>query len=197
MKKLKILLTGFDPFGGENINPSYEAVKRINNFDNIEIIKSEIPTSFVLGPQKVLNICKLEDPDIIICMGQAGGRKYISLERLAFNYMNARIPDNDKNMPQNTNIYVGGELAYETSFDLNKIMLKLPKDKFEISYNAGTFVCNTVYYSILKYAKENNKSALFVHVPYIKEQIKDDETSFMELNDIVICIEKLIEEICR
>ena len=100
---MKILVTGFDPFGGEKINPAFEAVKLIPDcIEGAEIIKLEVPTVFKKGPQATIDAIEKYHPDYVFCIGQAGGRSQITPEFVGINYAQARIPDNDGDQPQST-----------------------------------------------------------------------------------------------
>lgn len=97
----KVLLTGFDPFGGETVNPSWEAVKRLNGAADgpASIVSEQVPTVFYKSLAVLREAIKKHQPDIIICVGQAGGRMQITPERVAINLNEARIPDNERNQP--------------------------------------------------------------------------------------------------
>ncbi|HEX5906049.1 MAG TPA: peptidase C15, partial [Propionibacteriaceae bacterium] len=113
---MKILVTGFDPFGGEPINPSWEAVRRLPDaVKSIEIIKAQIPTSFGRSADVVRTAILEHDPDVVVCVGQAGGELGISAERVASNVDEGRIPDNDGNQPIDTRIRADGPAAYFSS----------------------------------------------------------------------------------
>lgn len=173
---MKVLLTGFDPFGGEDINPAFEAVKALD--DNIlgaEIIKREIPTVFYKSIGILEQLITEEKPDIVICVGQAGGRYDISLERVAINIDDARIKDNEGNQPIDAKIYEDGENAYFSSLPI-KVMAKMIRESgipASVSNTAGTFVCNHIMYGLLYliHKKYPNIKGGFIHVPYLPEQV--------------------------
>ncbi len=197
---MKILLTGFDPFGEDIINPSYEAIKRIKDFNDIDIIKCELPTVRYESVERIKDIIEKEkDIDYIISFGQAGGRKAISLERVAINCDDYRIQDNRGNQPKDEKIIEDGPDAYFSNLPLRKIEKALNDKniKVEISNSAGTFVCNHIFYSI-RYLCETKYPYIksgFIHVPYIETQIKDEATPYMKLDDIILAIETIIEVI--
>ena len=200
-KKMKILVTGFDPFGGEKINPSYEAVKGLpDRIGDAEIIKMEIPTVRYRSVDVLSE--KIEElwPDAVISVGQAGGANAIRIERIAVNLDDYRIPDNDGNQPVDTPIYVGGSSAYFSTLPIKAIRDALVDKGIaaEISNSAGLFVCNHVFYSVrhlceTKYAGKGIISG-FIHVPFIPEQtLGKPEVPSMPLEDIVKALVTAVE----
>lgn len=189
---MKVLITGFDPFGGEKINPAYEAVKRLpDEIENSEIIKIEIPTVFKKSYQKLEENIKIHNPDIVICIGQAGGRFEITPERVAINIDDARIKDNEGNQPIDQKIFEDGDPAYFSTLPIKAMVkeIKLQNIPASISNTAGTFVCNHIMYSLLYLINKKypNIKGGFIHVPFINEQIIDKRnTPYMNLNDIII-----------
>lgn len=173
---MKILITGFDPFGGENINPAFEAVKRLpDQINGADIIKVEIPTVFVKGGEVLRASVKKYQPDVTICIGQAGGRSGVTVEKVAINLMEARIEDNEGQKPMGKPIYEQGENAYFATIPVKAIVKKI-KDQgipSSVSYTAGTFVCNDVMYRLLYMIKNEypNMRGGFIHVPYLTEQV--------------------------
>ena len=140
---MKVLITGFDPFGGEPINPALEAVKKLPEIiSGAEIIKLEIPTVFRKSLEKIEEAIIKENPDIIISVGQAGGRFGITPERVAINIDDARIKDNEGNQPLDIRIFEDGENAYFSNLPV-KAMVKEVTDgglPASLSNTAGTFV---------------------------------------------------------
>jgi pyroglutamyl-peptidase len=191
-EKMKVLITGFDPFGGEKINPAYEAVKRLpDEIENSEIIKIEIPTVFKKSYQKLEENIKIHNPDIVICIGQAGGRFEITPERVAINIDDARIKDNEGNQPIDQKIFEDGDPAYFSTLPIKAMVkeIKLQNIPASISNTAGTFVCNHIMYSLLYLINKKypNIKGGFIHVPFINEQVIDKRnTPYMNLNDIII-----------
>ncbi|MHC1748905.1 MAG: pyroglutamyl-peptidase I [Cellulosilyticaceae bacterium] len=173
---MKVLITGFDPFGGEKINPALEAVKGLpDNIDGIEVIKLEIPTVFYKSLEKIEEAVKKHNPDIIISVGQAGGRFGITPERVAINVDDARIADNEKNTPVDTQVVDGAPAAYFSNLPI-KAMTKAIVDSgipASVSNSAGTFVCNHVMFGVLDmiHTKYKDVRGGFIHVPYIPAQV--------------------------
>ncbi len=171
-------MTGFDPFGGEKVNPSYEAVKLLpDQIGNAEIIKIEIPTEFTGCRSAVEEAIEKYCPDIVINVGQAGGRSTITPEKVAINLMDARIPDNAGEQPVDMPIHEDGENAYFASVPVKEMVAEIKENGIpaSVSYTAGTYVCNTVMYHVqyLIHKKYPNIRAGFIHVPFCPEQVLD------------------------
>ena len=173
---MKVLITGFDPFGGESVNPALEAVKALpDTIAGAEIIKLEIPTVFRKSLEKIEENIIKHSPDIVISIGQAGGRFGVTPERVTINIDDARIEDNEKNQPIDITIFEDGETAYFTNLPI-KAMVKEMQDggiPASVSNTAGTFVCNHVMYGIMYmiYKKYPTIKGGFIHVPYIPSQV--------------------------
>lgn len=196
---MRVLLTAFDPFGKDKINPALEALKLVKEKDEeIEIVKLEVKTIFKEGARSIFKKIEEVNPDIVLSIGQAGGRSDISLEFVGINYLDARIPDNAGNQPIGEKIFQDGENAYFSNLDVRRIVAYLNKNEIpaHVSYSAGTFVCNEILYSILYYRAKKNKSyrAGFMHVPFIPSQVLDKPNlPSMSIDMLVKAIEKTIE----
>ena len=124
----KILITGFDPFGGEKINPAYEAVKLLpDQIAGAEVIKLEVPTVFGKGPQKTVDAIEEYQPDYVLCIGQAGGRSQLTPEFVGINYVQARIPDNEGNQPMNQPLVEGAPAAYFATIPVHAMVEEMKK----------------------------------------------------------------------
>lgn len=187
---MKILVTSFEPFGNENINPSYEVLKNISDHIAIsEIIKMQVPTVFHLSINKVVEKIQSINPDVILSLGQAGKRYEISVERIAINIDDARIPDTIGQKPVDAIIDPEGDTAYFATIPVKKIVEEIKKEKIpaSVSNTAGTYVCNHLMYGVLNYIHKNRLQikAGFIHVPYLPEQVLDKPyTPFMSLDDM-------------
>ncbi|ADI26779.1 pyroglutamyl-peptidase I [Geobacillus sp. C56-T3] len=172
----KVLVTGFDPFGGETVNPSLEAVKQAAGWKNDRYIVEvrEIPTVFGQSLEILHDAMKQVDPDIVICVGQAGGRADISVERVAVNINDARIPDNEGHQPIDEPVVPGGPVGYWSTLPVKAIVHELRRHGIpaSVSYTAGTFVCNHVFYGLMHYIAQVKMPirAGFIHIPYLSEQ---------------------------
>lgn len=199
---MKILVTGFDPFGGEPTNPAIESVKRIDdNIEGAEIIKLEIPTVFHKSADVVEEKIKEVKPDVVLSIGQAGGRYGITVERVAINEDDARIEDNEGNQPIDVAIREDGAPAYFSTLPIKAMVEEIKKENLpaSVSNTAGTFVCNHIMYQDLYLAeKYGDIKAGFIHVPYLTEQVVDKkDTASMSLEDIVRGLNAAIRAIVK
>lgn len=198
---MKILITGFNPFGGESINPAYEVVKRLReNIAGAEVIKLQVPTAFNACVQHTIEKINEINPDFVLNIGQAGGRYAVSVERVAINIDDARIPDNLKQQPIDTKIDETGESAYFASIPIKAIVksIKAKNIPAAVSDSAGTYVCNHLMYGVLNYIHKNNLNikAGFIHIPFLFQQVTDKpNTPAMDINTMVTAIETAIEVI--
>ncbi|MVB11648.1 Pyrrolidone-carboxylate peptidase [Caprobacter fermentans] len=201
---MKILLTGFDPFGGDKVNPAYEAVKLLpKNIAGADIVTIEIPTVYQKSGEAVEKGIRQFQPDVVICIGQAGGRSGITVEMVAVNIADFRIADNEGNQPLNQSILEDGENAYFATVPVKAMVENIKKHGIpaRISYTAGTFVCNDVLYELLymiskKYPKIKGG---FIHVPFAPEQVleRPDGTASMPVETSAKALEHAIEAVVR
>ncbi|MBJ7897570.1 pyroglutamyl-peptidase I [Bacillus atrophaeus] len=189
--KPKVLFTGFDPFGGETVNPAWEAVKQLNGEDaeHAVIVSEQVPTVFKKSLKILRQAIHKHQPDIVICVGQAGGRMQITPERVAINLDDARIPDNEGNQPIDEPISENGPAAYWTGLPIKRIVEHMKENGVPaaVSHTAGTFVCNHLFYGLMD---EINKNAPrikggFIHIPYIPEQTINKQAPSLSLEMIV------------
>ena len=199
---MKILVTGFDPFGGETVNPAYEAVKLLpETIAGAEIIKLEIPTVFSKSGPAVEAGIQAHQPDVVLNIGQAGGRSCVTIEQVGINLAEARIPDNAGEQPVGQPLQADGPTAYFATIPV-KAMVKNVREHgipCHISYTAGTYVCNCVMYNVLHLAatKYPHIRAGFIHVPFANEQVveKSNGTPSASLETIAKALEYAIEAI--
>ena len=183
----RLLVTGFDPFGGEAVNPSREAVFSLPEvIVEYELTRLEVPTVFGLAAETVLAVAEDLRPDAILCVGQAGGRSAITPEVVAINLREASIPDNEGNRPVNLPVVPDGPAAYFSTLPVRDMVasikeLGLPA---QLSYSAGAFVCNDLLYTLLHRYAGTSVLVGFVHVPYLPHQAKEGVPS-MALEDLV------------
>ena len=174
---MKIIVTGFDPFGGEKINPSIECVKALPEIEGVELIRLELPTVFKESAKRLNEVINDVKPDAVLSVGQAGGRPGITMERIAINVDDARIPDNISQQPIDEAIQVEGEAAYFSTLPIKRIVKAIREAGIsaEVSNSAGTFVCNHIMYQSLFAATKADKpfKAGFMHIPFIPEQATD------------------------
>ena len=156
---MKIIVTGFDPFGGETINPSIECVKALPEIEGVELIRLELPTVFKESAKRLNEVINDVKPDAVLSVGQAGGRPGITMERIAINVDDARIPDNISQQPIDEAIQLDGEAAYFTTLPIKRIVKAIREAGIpaEVSNSAGTFVCNHIMYQALFAATKADK----------------------------------------
>ena len=187
----KLLITGFDPFGGAVINPAWEAVKLLpETIADFEVHKLEIPTVFGLASEKVLEKAAELCPDAILCIGQAGGRDAVTPERIAVNIRDAKIPDNLGNQPVGEYVVPDGPAAYFATVPV-MAMAQAIRDAHipgAVSNSAGAFVCNDTLYALLHHYAGTPVKVGFIHVPWLPEQ----GTPSLELEKTATALEAAI-----
>lgn len=198
---MRILVTGFEPFGGETINPSWEAVKLLpEKIKDAEIIKLEIPTVRNRVLDVIENSIATYDPDVILSIGQAGGRPDITVERIGINIDDFRIPDNEGTQVTDEPIVPDGPAAYFVTLPV-KDMVQNIKDRgipASVSNTAGTFVCNHVIYGVCHMiaTKYPGKRSGFIHIPYLPQQVIDKpQMPSMSIENLVTGLSAAIEKI--
>lgn len=197
---MKALITGFQPFGSEDINPSYEAVKLLpSEIGGLSLIKLELPVEFNVAAELLRTEIIKSSPDFVICLGQAGGRASVSVEKIAINLIDAVIPDNAGSQPSDVKVKEDGENAYFSLLPVKAIVSKIREAgiQADISYSAGTYVCNEIMYQLLYMIDRefNNIRGGFIHVPYTDAQIVDKRTLLphMPLKDIAEAVRIAVE----
>lgn len=184
-----VLLTGFDPFGGASVNPSWQAVQALHGEHLLDhaVVAAQLPTVFGESLRCLTALLDEHRPALVICVGQAGGRGAISLERVAINVDDAPIADNAGGQPIDTPVRPGAPAAYFTGLPIKAMLAELRAAGIaaEVSQTAGTFVCNHVFYGLMRTLATRrtlrHTRGGFVHVPWLPEQ----GTPSMALDDIV------------
>lgn len=171
----RILLTGFDPFGGENINPSWEAVRALHGrrIGGHRVVARLLPTEFAASLRMLKAAVRETAPAILLGVGQAGGRERLSIERVAINLQDARIPDNTGAQPIDLPVIAGAPAAYFSTLPVKAMLAALREHGLpaSLSHTAGTYVCNHVAYAMLHLAAtRRGVRAGFMHIPYLPEQ---------------------------
>lgn len=190
-----LLITGFEPFGGESINPSWEAVSLLPDvIGEYALTKLLIPVVFGKSAQCVIEKANEICPNVILCIGQAGGRNAVTPELVGINLRHARIPDNENNQPQDQPIVFGGENAFFSTLPMRKIADAICSAGVpsQVSYSAGAYVCNDVLYTLLAHFKHTQTRVGFIHIPYCTEQNKHP---CMQLGDIIKALTVAIENL--
>ncbi|MDP3759744.1 MAG: pyroglutamyl-peptidase I [Ramlibacter sp.] len=184
-----VLVTGFEPFGGQEVNPSWMAAQALHGrtVAGHRLIGAQLPTAFGRSLEALRDLLHRHHPALVVCTGQAGRRTALSLERVAINVNDARIPDNDGAKPVDTPVVAGGPAAYFTSMPIKAMLAALLADGInaEVSQTAGTFVCNHVFYGLMheletRHDLRRTRGGL-IHVPWLPAQGQPS----MRLDEIV------------
>ncbi|MDI1239762.1 MAG: pyroglutamyl-peptidase I [Polaromonas sp.] len=185
----RILLSGFDAFGGDTLNPSWLAVQALHGrrIGGHQVVAAQLPTVFEASLAELGRLLRTHKPALVICVGQAGGRAALSLERVAINVNDARIADNAAARPVDTPVVSGGPAAYFSTLPIKAMLQALQKEGIaaEVSQTAGTFVCNHVFYGLMHMLATQRgfkrTRGGFVHVPFLPGQGQPH----MALDDVV------------
>jgi pyroglutamyl-peptidase len=194
-----VLLTGFDPFDGAAINPSWEAVRQLDGWvgDGFRVVARELPCVFGRSVEALCAFVDEVQPAVVIAVGQAGGRPEISIERVAINVDDARIVDNHGQQPVDLPIVDGGPAAYFTTLPIKAMAAAMREQglKAGVSQTAGTFVCNHVFYALMHHLSGRQVKAGFIHVPFLPEQAAawPEPTPAMALEEIVAGLRVAVE----
>ncbi len=211
-----ILITAFEPFGEDSINPTQEILKALPDVisvsgsageenagaarpeNSVQIAKLLLPVSFSAAPEMAIDMIEKIRPDAVISLGLAGGRPAVTVERIAVNCMDARIADNDGNSPCDDPVVLGGPAAYFATLPIKEIVTAMQAEGVPsaVSNSAGTYVCNAVMYRILHHAADFQKHMLcgFIHVPYSESMGKDP---FLKLEDEIRAVKTAIRVCLR
>ena len=171
-----VLLTGFEPFGGEKVNPSWLAVRRLHGrvLCGHRIVARRLPTAYQGSLEKLRRLLRRVRPALVICVGQAGGRAEVTPERVAINLDDTRIPDNAGWRPVDAPIIPGGPVAYWSALPVKAIVRALRRQGVPaaVSASAGTFVCNHVFYGLMHELAQGGNAVRggFIHVPFLPQQ---------------------------
>lgn len=185
-----LLITGFDPFGGDTVNPSWEAVSRLpDTVGDYRLTKIQIPTVFAVAADTVLTAAAQDSPDVILCVGQAGRRDAVTPERIAINMASAKKPDNAGNQPVEMPILPGAPDGMFSTIPVCAMAEAITAAGLpgKISNTAGTFVCNDTLYRLLHHYAGTPVRVGFIHVPWLPEQATEGAPS-MPLHDIIAAL---------
>lgn len=189
---MKILVTGFDPFGKEIINPAWEAVRLLpKKINEAKIIPLMVPTVFYTSIEVIIAAIEKEKPDAVLMVGQAGGRSAITVERIGINLIDARIEDNAGQKEADVPIIAEGPAAYFATLPIKAIVegIKAAHIPASVSNTAGTFVCNQVLYGVLHYLHCHSMAcqAGFIHIPYLPQQTVNKPSEPSMALDTAVC----------
>ena len=200
---MKALVTGFDPFGGDAVNPSSEAVARLRKrIGSLSVETAVLPTSYARSAGVLRTAIDRVKPDLVLCVGQAGGRTELSLERVGINVQDARIRDNDGDQPIDVPVVEGGPPAYFATLPIKACVAALRRAGLpaSVSNTAGTFVCNHILYALMDMAQDHPSAFRggFLHIPYVPEQAaRLGGAPSMAVADIARGIEVILEVSAR
>ena len=195
------MLTGFEPFGCDTVNPSWLAAHALHGRRILgrKVVAARLPTVFG-DSLRILNDLLLQNqPELVICVGQAGGRSAISLERIAINVNDARIPDNTGAQPIDTPVVVSGPAAYFSTLPVKTMVQTLQAAGIaaEVSQTAGTFVCNHVFYGLMhelaRQRRLKNTRGGFIHVPWLPEQGQPGVAQELMAQALRLCVRVALE----
>jgi pyroglutamyl-peptidase len=194
---MKALVTAFEPFGGSNVNASLEAVRRLApRIGTLDIVMAELPTSYARSHAALEAAIARTKPDIVLCVGQAGERAALCIERVAVNVQDAVTADNDGARPAELPVVAGGPAAYLATLPVRAAVAALRAAELpaQLSMSAGTFVCNHVFYGLMHLAATRGQPFVggFLHVPGLPQDARANGPS-MALDDIVRGIEIVLE----
>ena len=174
MKNLRILITGFEPFGGQTLNPSWEVARALDGLQlpQAQVRAVQLPCVFAQAPAALARALQDWPPDLVLALGQAEGRSDISVERVAINIMDARIADNAGAQPIDEPVLPGGPAAMFSTLPIKHLVASLRAACFpaSVSQTAGTFVCNQVFYALQQALSGRPVRSGFVHLPLLPEQ---------------------------
>ncbi|MFM8620663.1 MAG: pyroglutamyl-peptidase I [Candidatus Nanopelagicaceae bacterium] len=168
----KILLTGFEKFHTATSNPTQAIVEELEGSNIPGLVTAVLPVEFSRSWQILKELIDVSKPKIVIALGQAEGRSQITPEKIAINLDNARIPDNAGNSPINQPIVSGGADGLSSTLPIDSYVEKLKQADIpaSISYSAGTYVCNHLFYALQNYCKDKEIRSGFIHVPLMESQ---------------------------
>ena len=191
----KLLITGFEPFGGEAVNPSWEAVARLPaEISGYTLTKLRLPVAFGEAANAVLRLAEETEYDVILCIGQAGGRQTITPELVGINLRHTSIPDNEGNEPKDQPILPRGDAAYFSTLPVRQMADAISRAGIpsQVSYSAGTYVCNDLLYTLLAHFQGSRTRVGFIHIPYATEQGKEPS---MDLDQMIRGLTAAIQHI--
>lgn len=198
-----VLLTGFEPFNQASINPAWEAVRALEGWAGagFRVEVRQLPCVFGEARRQLAALVDELHPDLVIAVGQAGGRAEISLERVAINVDDASILDNAGRQPVDLPIVEDGPAAYFTTLPIKAMAAAMREQGLRagVSQTAGTFVCNHVFYGLMHHTAGKPVKAGFIHVPFLPEQaaLREDQPPSMALEDIVAALRIAVETALR
>jgi pyroglutamyl-peptidase len=186
-RPLTVLLTGFEAFEQQDVNASWAAVRAVakdwdESAEGAALVTALLPVSFARAPRRLAELLLDARPDLVVCVGEAGDRSAVGVERVAVNIQDARIPDEDGAQPVDAPVVPGGDVAHFSSLPVKACFAAMLAAGVpgEVSNTAGTFVCNTVAYALADHLAAGHAPGArggFVHVPRLPEQVPEGAPS--------------------
>ena len=172
---MKILITGFGPFDHFSSNPSQDIARALSD-ENDDVVSRTLPVIYGEGGKALLEALDEYDPDLVICFGLNGTISHIALEEIALNLRSSEIPDSSGRIAVDETIFSGEPLALRSYLPNKRILdeLRMNGIPARVSYSAGTYLCNEVFFTLMKWCKENGRYGGFIHVPLATEMISKD-----------------------
>ena len=196
-----VLITGFAPFAGESINPSWQAVSKLEDslIAKHRVITLELPCEFKHSLDVLYQAIEQHHPVLVLCTGQAGGRSEISIERIAINIDDARMKDNAGQQPIDAPVIANAPIAYLANLPIKRMLLALHQAEIPaaISNSAGTYVCNHVMYGLLHHINQHEPHIKggFIHIPYLPSQaVHHNGAPSMSEDTVISALKVLINE---
>jgi pyroglutamyl-peptidase len=200
---MKALVTGFEPFGGDARNPSIEVARHLpRSVGRYDVVAEELPVVYGRSLRMLREMIRAESPDCVICLGLAGGRRDLAIETLARNRKDARIPDNDGNQPREEQIDPCAPPLLAPSLPVAPILHSLERRGIPASpsLSAGTYLCNYVFYGLMRHAAREDPALLagFLHLPYTRDLAASHPGSpSLELEEMVRGLEVVLRLLSR
>ncbi|MGC0419350.1 pyroglutamyl-peptidase I [Embleya sp. AB8] len=194
----RVLVTGFEPFGDEATNPSWAAVRLFADAPGagLEVTAVELSCVYGLALDELRAAVARVEPDLVVCVGQAGGRPNVTVERVAINIDDARIPDNAGRQPIDVAIVEGGPAAYFATLPIKACVeaVRAAGVPAAVSHTAGTFVCNHVFYGLMHLLATEHPAARggFVHIPYSSDQVTDRAEPSLPVPTMVTALRAIV-----
>ncbi|SDD02217.1 pyroglutamyl-peptidase [Cupriavidus sp. YR651] len=194
-----VLVTGIEPFDGELLNPSWEAARAVHGqmVSGVRVVARQLPCVISEVRQALIEAITEADPILVLCLGQAGGRCDVSVERVAINVVDARIPDNAGKQPVDEPVIEGGPAAYFSTLPIKALVKRLREAGIpaSVSQTAGTYNCNAIFYSLLHFIATERPSLRggFIHVPYLPQMAaRHPGAPSLDVNTLIEAIEVMI-----
>lgn len=194
---MRLLITGFAPFGGERVNPSWQAVRAMDDFSGHEMAQLELPVAYGRAADLLLQAFELHTPDAVLMVGQGGGSGCVKIERLAVNLNDSINPDADGVTRTDALIHKDGPVAYFSTLPVREMMQAVQGSGIpaQLSTSAGTYVCNDLFYRVCHYVALRSLQTRvgFVHVPFLPVQVASRPAQpSMGLSDTVSALEAIV-----